>query len=389
MLVSIGHVDGRVSRTESKRTSSSPDQPHLRLVGLTKRFDGVTVVDELSLDVRPGEMFGLLGPSGCGKTTTLRMIAGLEPVDEGAIRVADRVVVDTVAGVMLAPEKRNMGMVFQSYAIWPHMTVFQNVAFPLRLRRTSRKKTRELVEQILEFTGLDGLAERSAMKLSGGQQQRVALARALVYRPSLLLLDEPLSNLDANLREQMRRELRQLQQELEVTVVFVTHDQSEAMSLSDRMAVMNAGRVEQIGTPAQLYEHPSSPFVRDFLGHAVALDGVLHRGHRGVRVEMVAPGEGELLVLPDTVAEEIADGQRVRVVCRPEDIAVMPGGGPPGPNQLAAQVLSLTYLGDRIEYQVQVGRQVFLLWEPRRHVFEAGSRVLLQLDPEAARVWPG
>jgi ABC-type Fe3+/spermidine/putrescine transport system ATPase subunit len=234
----------------------------LRLAGVSKLFGLAPAVDRVSLEIQRGEIFTLLGPSGCGKTTTLRLVAGLERPDAGEIVLRGRVVASAARRLFVAPHKRNLGMVFQSYAIWPHMTVFENVAYPLRLRGTTGAVVRDKVVRVLDLVGLSGLEERSATLLSGGQMQRLALCRSLVYEPDLLLLDEPFSNLDAKLREQMRVELKLLQRRLGVTVLFVTHDQIEALSLSDRIAVMQRGRVEQVGTPRDLYERPGSPFVR-------------------------------------------------------------------------------------------------------------------------------
>src|SRR5438034_3148222 len=226
----------------------------LRLDGVTKVFGAVRALDGASLEVERGEIFTLLGPSGCGKTTTLRLVAGLEHPDAGEIALRGRIVASVPRRVFVAPHKRNLGMVFQSYAIWPHMNVFENVAYPLRLRGVKRSVVAEKVTRVLDLVGLAGLDERGATLLSGGQMQRLALCRALVYEPDLLLLDEPFSNLDAKLREQMRVELKVLQRRLGVTVLFVTHDQIEALSLSDRIAVMHRGRVEQVGPPRCLYE---------------------------------------------------------------------------------------------------------------------------------------
>ena len=236
---------------------------------------GVKAVDEVSLQIPARRVVALLGPSGCGKTTTLRLVAGLEQPDAGDISLRGRVVASAAQRLFVAPHKRNLGMVFQSYAIWPHMTVAANVAYPLELRGVKRAEIRERVASVLELVGLAGLEERPATLLSGGQMQRLALCRALVYEPDLLLLDEPFSNLDAKLREQMRVELKLLQRRLGITVLFVTHDQIEALSLSDRIAVMQRGRVEQVGAPRELYERPASAFVRDFLGQTVILRGAV------------------------------------------------------------------------------------------------------------------
>ncbi len=245
----------------------------LSLDGVSKLFGPTPAVDRASLEIRRGELFTLLGPSGCGKTTTLRLVAGLEHPDAGEITLRGRLVASAPRRLFVAPHKRNLGMVFQSYAIWPHMTVFDNVAYPLELRGARRPVIEDKVARVLGLVGLDGLENRSATLLSGGQMQRLALCRALVYEPDLLLLDEPFSNLDAKLREQMRLEVKLLQRRLGITVLFVTHDQVEALSLSDRIAVMQRGRVEQVGPPRRLYERPDSPFVRDFLGQTVIPSG--------------------------------------------------------------------------------------------------------------------
>ncbi|TAJ92957.1 ABC transporter ATP-binding protein, partial [bacterium] len=245
----------------------------LRIQDLSKRFGEVLAVDGLNLEIREGEFFTLLGSSGCGKTTTLRMVGGLERPDAGEIYLGERCLVSHAQGVFVKPERRDMGMVFQSYALWPHMTVFENVSYPLKLRRVKGPVVRERTRAALELVGLGGLEERPATALSGGQQQRVALARALVFSPRILLLDEPLSNLDARLREEMRRELKALQRRVGVTVLFVTHDQMEALSLSDRIGIMNRGRLEQVGAPEEVYYRPATPFARDFLGKVFALTG--------------------------------------------------------------------------------------------------------------------
>src|SRR5258708_29657147 len=226
----------------------------------------VKAAQNVSFEVPEGKLFTLLGPSGCGKTTTLRSIAGLERPVSGDIEVDGRVVYSSAQGIFVAPNKRNFGMVFQSYAIWPHMNVFQNVAFPLEVRKLPRKDIKDRVTRVLTAVQLDHLGDREATKLSGGQQQRLALARALVMDPQLLLLDEPLSNLDAKLRDAMRTELKRLQRELNLTTVYVTHDQTEALALSHEIAVMSEGRVMQVGTPRQIYEQPTDKFVAEFVG---------------------------------------------------------------------------------------------------------------------------
>ncbi|MGW6740768.1 ABC transporter ATP-binding protein [Streptomyces sp. NPDC055025] len=358
----------------------------LQLSGVTRKFNDVVAVDQIDLDVKQGEIFALLGPSGCGKSTSLRMIAGLEKIDQGSISMRDRSLADAGRGTFLPSEKRNIAMVFQSYAIWPHMTVAQNVAFPLRMRRVKRAERRRRVEEILTVTGLEALADRPATLLSGGQQQRVALARALVYTPDLLLLDEPLSNLDAKLRIQMRREIRRLNRELGITMLFVTHDQDEALSLADRLAVMNKGKVEQIGRPMDLYERPKTAFVRDFLGRLIVVEGVLTGDGR---VLLGTGGERAGEIHGPDVPPELGDGDRVGVYLRPEDVDIRPAGPDgPAPNQVAARVLSSVYLGDSFEYVLDIAGSNVLLSAPRRVVHQPGDAVVVEVDPRRAMVWP-
>ena len=264
----------------------------VRATGLVKMFGTVTAVNDLSFEAKAGEFLTLLGPSGCGKTTTLRLVAGLERPDRGEIQVGGRLLSSATSGLFVPPERRGMGMVFQSYAIWPHMTVFENVAFPLQELRVPRAEIRERVMTILGTVGLGELHARPAPMLSGGQQQRVALARALVSNPEVLLLDEPLSNLDARLREEMRFELREMQAKLGITSVFVTHDQAEAMTLSDRIVVMNAGRIEQEGSPQEVYQRPSTRFVMDFLGRANHLPARPTAGRSRLQTHVAADRSG-------------------------------------------------------------------------------------------------
>jgi len=346
---------------------------------VSKNFGDVLAVDEVSFHVYPGEFFTLLGPSGCGKTTTLRLTSGLEEPDNGEILLRGAPIASPRRGIFLPPEKRQMGMVFQSYAIWPHLTVFENVAFPLRVRREPPRIVRQRVLEALEMVGLGGLEGRGATDLSGGQQQRVALARALVYTPTLLLLDEPLSNLDAKLREQMRFELRSLQRKLSLAIFYVTHDQTEAMTLSDRIAVMHRGRLEQVGTPDEVYERPATSFVGDFLGRMVALEGVVGRDREGERIEL-SYGSGHLR-LRNEHCQGFPVGARVRVVCRPEEIAILPMGEV-GPNQLVAKVEEVAYLGSHLEYSVTVGERSFVLPTGKQERYAVGSEVRLILDPD-------
>ena len=356
----------------------------LELRDVRRQFGAVAAVDGLSLTITHGEVFTLLGPSGCGKSTTLRIVAGLERPDRGAVYLAGRLMASGEQGFSLAPEKRGLGMVFQSYAIWPHMTVFDNVAFPLRLRRIRGEALRDKVEAVLDLVGLSGLGRRGASELSGGQQQRVALARAIVYEPKLLLLDEPLSNLDAKLRERMRIELRALQRRLGIAVLFVTHDQSEAMVLSDRIAVMQAGRIEQVGSPVALYERPATPFVRDFLGRVVTLE-VSVSPSDARRAEV--PGEpGAVFELPMQLPVA-GSTNRVLLACRPEDVRVA-AASVLGLNELGGTVESAAYMGEHIEYAVRtVGGRLLLVLGQRRERVEPGAAVTLRIDTSEATFW--
>src|ERR671926_690009 len=249
---------------------------HLVITDLVKHFaGGVLAVDHVSLTIREGQFATLLGPSGCGKTTTLNCVAGLEHPDEGVIRVGDFVMTDTSSNISLQPEERGLGMVFQSYALWPHMTVADNVGFGLRIAKVPGAEIKRRVNDILELVGLGGMGKRYPFQLSGGQQQRVALARAVVTEPRLLLLDEPLSNLDAKVREQARIWLRNIQKRIGITAVYVTHDQAEALAMSDKIAVMSAGRVEQFATPQEVYDRPATRFVAEFIGATSFLKGTV------------------------------------------------------------------------------------------------------------------
>ena len=282
----------------------------LVLEGLTKRFGEHTAVDHLNLTVEQGEFISLLGPSGCGKTTTLQMIAGFVEASSGRVTLEGR---DLLS---VKPAQRGLGIVFQSYALFPHLTAAQNVSFGLEMQRVPKAERDQRVSEALALVGLSALADRYPRRMSGGQQQRVALARALVIRPRILLLDEPLSNLDAKLREEMQIELRQIQRTVGTTTLLVTHDQSEAMTLSDRIVVMNAGRVEQVARPHEAYEHPASPFVASFLGKTNVMPGHLHQQDDGPRI---AVGDGHWPVT-DSGPRGVGAGQRLQVTVRPEKI---------------------------------------------------------------------
>jgi len=358
----------------------------LALDRVSKRFGEAAAVDSVSLSIRRGEVFTLLGPSGCGKTTTLRLVAGLEQPDGGEITLRDRVVASAARRLFVAPNRRNLGMVFQSYAVWPHMTVFENVAYPLELRGLPRAAVREKVARVLDLVGLGGTETRPGTLLSGGQMQRLALCRALVYEPDLLLLDEPFSNLDAKLREQMRVEVKLLQRRLGITVLFVTHDQVEALSLSDRIAVMHRGRVEQVGTPRALYEQPTSAFVRDFLGQTVVLTGRVAASAAarvGARVTVAMNG-------PLTGCTLAGRSAAATIAIRPEDIRVAPdGAGGADADHLLGTIDTLSFVGDRYEARVALGGEhCIVLLLTRTREWREGERVRLGFPPELVSVWP-
>src|SRR5208282_5378183 len=289
--------------------------------GLSKRFGAAPAVDDVSLEIADGEFIVILGPSGCGKTTTLRLIAGLETPDRGSIAIDGRLMSAPAEGVFVRPEARGIGMVFQSYAVWPHMSVFENVAYPLRVRRLGRAAIRAKVHDVLELVGLAAEARRAATALSGGQMQRVALARALVYDPALLLFDEPLSNLDLKLRERLRVELKTLQRRTGLTSIYVTHDQSEAVELGDRIMVMEGGRVVQVGASTELYRRPNTRFVAEFIASANILEGAVV-GLLGPSTARVKADQGP--ELSASFDRPVATGERVAVVIHPEDCVIAP-----------------------------------------------------------------
>jgi iron(III) transport system ATP-binding protein len=332
----------------------------------------IIAVRDVDLEVQPGELLTLLGPSGCGKTTTLRMIAGFQEPSGGRILIAGRDVTHVPAN------RRDIGFVFQNYALFPHLTIYGNVAYGLQARQWSSADISRAVDEVLELVGLAGFGERLPNELSGGQQQRVALARAIVIRPRVLLFDEPLSNLDAKLRVSMRGEIRQLQQRLKITTVYVTHDQEEAMAISDRIAVMEGGRIAQLGTAQALYRRPASAFVAGFIGRANLLRATVQRVADGVATLDV---QGETLTMPaDGV---LAAGSAVSVVVRPESIGLATSTAG------AAVVQSCSWLGDKIEYEVTFAGQTLnvVCFNPAEHeTISPGSAVSLAIPPTAIRL---
>ena len=346
---------------------------YLRLESLTKRFGEVVAVDALTLEVPEGELLAVVGPSGCGKTTLLRLLAGLEVPDAGAITLDGEPLFSKAQRVLVPPHRRRVGMVFQNYALWPHKNVFENVAYPLHVQGLSKGEVQKDVAGVLSQVRLEGLEERRPDQLSGGQQQRVALARALVMRPRVLLLDEPLSNLDAHLREDMRFEIKRIQRETGVTIVHVTHDQAEAMAIADRIAVMRQGRLVQTGPPRELYEHPRTEFVARFIGvtNLLPCRVVESDGRRGV-------------LLPNGAAVEVGDldglseGTAVLSV-RPEDIVLSrDGAGTEG------EIAEVVYLGNVVYYTLSCGGVDLRVQAVPGETFEAGERVRFRIRRAAA-----
>ena len=350
----------------------------LTITNLSKAFGNSRVIAGLNLQVAEGEMLVLVGPSGCGKTTTLRCIAGLESPSAGEIRIGDRVVTAMDEGINVPPEQREIGMVFQSYAVWPHMTVFNNVAYPLRAIGVPRAEIPERVMRTLKLVQLDALAERYSSQISGGQQQRVALARSLVAEPKLLLFDEPLSNLDASLRITMRIEIRELQKRLGFTAVYVTHDQTEAMAIADRIVVMDHGLIRQTGSPRDIYDRPANVFVAGFMGTTNLLKGTVSED--GART-VVRTEHG--IDIFSTGAASAGTGTPVHVSVRPEAVKVTaqsPGGSTQ--NVWPGRVTMSTFLGDAIAYWIDVAGHKFEVHAPTSDLFEVGADVFVSAPPE-------
>ena len=354
----------------------------IRVEHVSKRFSHrvkglVYAVKDVSLTVQPGELLTLLGPSGCGKTTTLRMIAGFERPDGGRVFIGEQDVTDLMAN------QRNIGFVFQNYALFPHLTVFENVAYGLRVKRMGEAEVGTAVHEVLQLVGLGGYDRQFPNQLSGGEQQRVALARAIVIRPRVLLFDEPLSNLDAKLRVHMRREIQQLQKQLSITAVYVTHDQEEAMAISDRIVVMNQGAIAQEGTAESLYRAPTSEFVAQFIGRT----NLLAARVLGVEGDVTALEVGGTRLRLAGQSPHAETGRSVRLVVRPEAIGLETSGSTPG---LPGTVVSRTFLGEKVEYHVRVGEALVQVtsYNPRR-VFAPDDAVTLTLPTDGIPILPG
>ena len=362
----------------------------LSLVELTKTFSNtvsdVTAVDHINLDIRPGEFITLLGPSGCGKTTTLRMIAGFEDATSG------QVMLDGENMVVVPPNRRPMSMVFQSYALFTHLSVRENVAYGLRLRKKSAEEIKEEVDIALAAMNLTAMADRAPSQLSGGQQQRVALARAMVVRPKVLLFDEPLSNLDAKLRVKMRVEIRRMQKRLGISSVYVTHDQSEAMAMSDRIVVMNSGRIEQVDTPEEIYLHPASVFVADFVGRANFVPAQAQEVGEDGMVEIEALGQKIRVHSSEGAKEAVREGKETVVLVRPESMRIQPTDEKPATlTGSLGQVVTSIFYGETVEYEIETefGSLVCVVSDPRAEdLLEEGQYVRLGIEAEKAWLLP-
>ena len=362
----------------------------LSLVELTKTFSNtvsdVTAVDHINLDIRPGEFITLLGPSGCGKTTTLRMIAGFEDATSG------QVMLDGENMVVVPPNRRPMSMVFQSYALFPHLSVRENVAYGLRLRKKSAEEIKEEVDIALAAMNLTAMADRAPSQLSGGQQQRVALARAMVVRPKVLLFDEPLSNLDAKLRVKMRVEIRRMQKRLGISSVYVTHDQSEAMAMSDRIVVMNSGRIEQVDTPEEIYLHPASGFVADFVGRANFVPAQAQEVGEDGMAEIEALGQKIRVHSSEGAKEAVREGKETVVLVRPESMRIQPTDEKPATlTGSLGQVVTSIFYGETVEYEIETefGSLVCVVSDPRAEdLLEEGQYVRLGIEAEKAWLLP-
>jgi len=351
----------------------------IEIRNLLKRFKNVVAVNHIQLDVNEGEILTLLGPSGCGKTTTLRCIAGLEKPEEGDIVIDGK---PMLSDGFVPPSKRGIGMVFQNYAVWPHMKVFSNIVYGLKLQGIPRQSIQERAQQVLELVGLTGLEERYPAQLSGGQQQRVALARALVRNPKVLLLDEPLSNLDAKLREKMRFEIKGLVRRMGITSVYVTHDQAEAMVISDRIAIMDSGDVVQIGTPNEIYETPANRFVADFIGTMNFMPGEVVQLLPDTETVYVRTEFSEKLQCKTPDVTATTPGKKVHASIRPEDVEVFSEPPQARENLFKGTIVHKAYLGNFLYFFVDVGGTMIRVQVPYHLPQEEGQELYLFLNPE-------
>ena len=351
----------------------------IEIQNLFKRFKDVVAVNRIQLEINKGEMLTLLGPSGCGKTTTLRCIAGLEKPEDGDIVIDGK---PMLSEGFVPPSKRGIGMVFQNYAVWPHMKVFSNIVYGLKLLKLPRESIKEKAHQVLELVGLDGLEDRYPAQLSGGQQQRVALARALVTNPKVLLLDEPLSNLDAKLREELRFEIKSLVRRMGITSVYVTHDQAEAMVISDRVAIMDSGNVVQIGTPREIYDKPANRFVADFIGTMNFMSGEVIEVLQDREAVYVRTEFSEKMLCRTNSISEVTPGAKVYASIRPEDVEVFAEPPQPTENLFKGTIVHKAYLGNFLFFFVSVNDTMIRVQVPHHLPQEEGQELYLLLDPQ-------
>jgi iron(III) transport system ATP-binding protein len=360
--------------------ATAPTAPYVDVQGLVKYFGNDRAVDGVSFSIPKGTFLTLLGPSGCGKTTTLMSIAGLHSIDGGTIRVGDAIYTSPTDGIFMPPEKRDIGMVFQSYAIWPHMTVAQNVAYPLEIRKVDRPEIDTRVAEVLKLVGLGDMAGKLATQLSGGQQQRAALARAIVSKPRLLLFDEPLSNLDLKLREQMRVELKRIQNEVGITSIYVTHDQAEALVMSDEIIVMSKGHIQQRGNPREIYGRPLNAYVSNFIGSVNLLKGRVTAVTAPGRGEVEVSRNGRTVQLPCLLASSLAAGAEAMISVRPENVVASRQNG--SGLCLEGEVIQAIFLGNCVDCRVRWGEFEWKVMAHPRAGLKAGEKVYLKLDPE-------
>lgn len=354
--------------------------PDVRIEKLIKRFGKINAIAGVDIHIPDGKIVTLLGPSGCGKTTTLRCLAGFENADEGKIWIGDRLIFDSREKINISPQKRGMGMVFQSYAVWPHMSVFENIAFPLRIRKAPRGEINERVARALSMVGIEELKNRLPSEISGGQQQRVAFARAIVYDPAVLLLDEPLSNLDAKLRERMRFEILELQRKIGVTTVYVTHDQEEAMVLSDEILIMDFGKVIQRGNPEEIYFDPSNKFVADFIGKINFLNGTVANQKEDMSIVGIND-EGFHSEVYST-RTNYSQGQKVLVSIRPENIQIHSSKPEQEMNTWPARMIRKNFLGGLFDMVVEVKGKELRARTPFRVDAKSGSEIFIHVPPK-------
>lgn len=357
----------------------------IEIRNLFKRYKKVTAVNRIQLEVKEGELLTLLGPSGCGKTTTLRCIAGLERPEEGDVIIDGK---PMISEGFVQPSKRGIGMMFQNYAVWPHMKVYNNIVYGLRLQKISRQGIKEKAKEVLELVGLQGLEDRYPGQLSGGQQQRVALARALIRNPKVLLLDEPLSNLDAKLREKMRFEIKSLVKRMGITSVYVTHDQAEAMVISDRIVVMEKGNIVQIGTPHEIYEKPANRFVADFIGAMNFMPGDVVQALPGTNEVYVRTEFSEKLLCRSIGQDATTPGQKVYASVRPEDVEVFLKPPQTGENIFKGTIIHKAYLGNFLFLFVSINGAMIRVQAPYQLSQEEGHELYLSLNPQKCMVLP-